>query len=249
MRRMMILTVLFLVGLSFCANAQNNYIAQPDSAKIYFDTTEYSHYGGVYNYQCSYDPDGLLTYQKVEDAETGQCSHGSNQYIYDLNHNETCDEYLAYNCFGESIQNKTERLYHNNLIKSKTKYTIPFHSVFWVFSDSASYEYDEAKRLILYEFFNVNRTHTLSVYYEYEDHKKVITTEQLKEHLWRITKRETQCFSENDLLLSKMIEVDSNGSLVNNTLLEGLVLGRVHSQIMQDLDFNCLAHCRCRFRL
>ena len=57
-----IISLAILASLSLFAKAQSNFVRQPDSAKIYFDTTANPqwYYGGVWDFRCSYDSDGVL---------------------------------------------------------------------------------------------------------------------------------------------------------------------------------------------
>ena len=215
--------IAFLVGLSFFTNAQNNYVVQPDSAKIFIDTTYNPDYGGVYDFRCSYNADGLLTEREVMvfSEETDQCLHRGNTYRYDSNHNVTYDEYLGYDCLWNisGIRFKTENVYLYNLIRSQTTYIAGDHGIGWILWDSATYHYDNARRLTSKESYDSNHAHTSTIHYEYGDLKKVITTEQLKNNQWMVTKRQTQSFSDDDLLLSKMTEVGDDGLLSNSLLV------------------------------
>ena len=214
MKKILVTTVL-LAGLSFLANAQNNYVIQPDSAKLYFSPTLY---GGVWDFRCSYDLDGLLTNLKVEVVYGEDCVVRRYEYGYDSNHNVVHSEYTGYDCTYPGIQSRTDNVYLHNLIKSQTRYVFSMHRQ-WAFVDSTTFQYDENKRLILKETFNADRIHISSVHYEYGNYQKVITTEKLNNNVWEPVKRETQTYSPSENLLNVMTETYSNGAFSNSTLI------------------------------
>ena len=94
------------------------------------------------------------------------------------------------------------------------------HRQWWVFADSTTFQYDENGRLILKKYFNADCVHTSTVSYDYGDHEKVITTEQLNDNnAWEPLKRVTEVFTELEDLLSSMTETYCDGDFSNSTLV------------------------------
>jgi len=219
MKKALIICFVFLC-VSLSAKSQATQVCQPDSATIYFDmsTNPQWYYGGVWNFQCTYDANGLLEAMSNGVTLDDDCIYRGYHYSYDMNHNTTHTEYTGYDCSGPGVQYKTENVFQHNLIKSQTKYVNSAHKQ-WAFADSTSFHYDKHDRLETKESFNAERVHTSTVHYKYTDQEKVITTEKLDNNLWKPVKRETQTYSTTDNLLNLMTETYNDGAFHNSTLI------------------------------
>ena len=219
MKKALVLSFVFLC-LSLSAKSQTTQVCQPDSATIYFDmsTNPQWYYGGVWNFRCTYDANGLLDAMSNGVTLEDDCIYRGYRYGYDTNHNTTCTEYTGYDCSGPGVQYKTENVFQHNLIRSQTKYVHSAHKQ-WAFADSTSFHYDKLDRLETKESFNAERVHTSTVHYEYTDRQTVMTTEKLNNDVWMPTKRETRTYSDAEALLNVMTETYSDGAFHNSTLV------------------------------
>lgn len=217
MKKLFILSLIIL-GSALSASSQGNYVYQPDSATIYFDTITNPqwYYGGVWNFKCSYDTDGLLKHLLVDVVHGEECLTRDYKYEYDDNHNIVTSHYVGYDCQSSGIQYKTENVFQQNLIRSQTKYVFSLHKR-WSFADSTTYQYDESNRLALTEYYNASRVHTKTVQNDYDDHERIVTTIQLKDDgVWEPVKRVTQIYSDSDDVLSSQTESFHDGYFVNS---------------------------------
>lgn len=215
-----IISLAILASLSLFAKAQSSFVRQPDSAKIYFDTTANPqwYYGGVWDFRCSYDSDGLLTRLLVEVVHGSDCVTRDYNYQYDANHNVVSSEYNGYDCESSGIRYKTENEFLDNLIRCQTRYVFAVNR-WWTFQDSTYYQYDGTRRLSYVESFNEDHMHSSTVRYEYGDHEKVIVTEKPNNGLWEPVKRVSQTYSDSDQLLSSLTETCNDGVFTNDVLV------------------------------
>ena len=220
MKKILFIICMIIFGFALPAMSQNVQTCQPDSAKIYYAISQpWQYYGGVWDFKCSYDADGLLEHLRVDAYYDESCVVRDYKYEYDANHNIVTSNYTGYDCDYPGIQYKTENVFRQNLIRSQTRYTFYSHENGWAFTDSTTYQYDESDRRILADYYNANRIHVSTTRYEYGDNERVITTEKLIDDAWQPVKRETDTYSTTETLLSVMTETYNDGSFSNTTLV------------------------------
>ena len=208
------------------AQAQNSNICQPDSAIIYYDISVHPdwYYGGVWNFQCSYDSSGLLSQMKVDAYQGESCVVRDHQYEYDQNHNVICTDYVGYDCEAPRADvSKEVCSYQDNLLITQASYSMTYGNIrsgeqSWICTDSAVFQYDGLSRLVSKKSYNSNHVHVVTLHLEYYDNVVNIITERLQDGVWGITQRVTKEYSDDGLLLSTLNETCDNGVYSNNTL-------------------------------
>ena len=232
---------MFLLCLAFSLRAQEEQICQPDTARIYFDLSEhpYWHFGEMYTFSCTYDPDGLLKQLKTEYEEGDEWFYRKHQYEYDSKHNLTRDEFNGASSDDFSgAQGLKIYTYQYNLLSSYANYDYDYHSgpPFWHCIDSSAYLYDELGRLSKRDIYNRDMQHTTTIDYDYSSPSQtVITTKRNNNGVWNIISRTTNVISEDGFLLSSMTEscdegVFSNSTLVSYTYIENGKLSDILTQ-------------------
>jgi len=215
-----VLALILFMAMS-SVRSQEIQVCQPDSAKIYYNTNNgWQFYGGVWDFRCSYDEDGLLTQMRTDVFQGESCVVREYQYEYDPTHNVVRTDYVGYDCEAPGgVTYKEESVYEDCLLVSQAKYTLQPHAIGkdgpWICNDSTVFKYDPERRLILKESFDSNLTHVATVHYEYSDHQTVETSERLENGVWTTTQRVTKSLSDNNTLLSVLTETNSDGALVN----------------------------------
>ena len=137
---------MLLLCLAFSLRAQEEQVCQPDSARVYYDLSEhpYWHYGEMYTFSCTYDPDGLLMQLKTEweDEENDMWFYRKHQYEYDSKHNLTRDRFNGASWdYPPGSQALKIYTYQYNLLSSYANYDYDFHSWPnpWHCNDSSAY--------------------------------------------------------------------------------------------------------------
>jgi len=218
------LLLLAVLCLAVPALAQDYTVCQPDSARIFFDTSSgWDYYGGVWDFSCSYTEKGLLSHMRLEAHEGESCLVRDHQYEYDQSNNMVCCNYVGYECESPwSNLTKEVCTYQGSLLVTQANYYLAHKSDRigrqpWVCSDSTVFQYDGLSRLVAKKSYNSSLVHFATVRYEYDDHMITIITEQLSDGVWSVTLRVTKQYSDDSLLLSVLSETCDNGCYSNDT--------------------------------
>lgn len=222
-----ILILAILMSLSFSSKAQVTQTLQPVSAVIYFDSIGNSqpnyHYGGVYQFRCTYDADGLLTLLNVESASEHWWYYRRHQYDYDTNHNLIRDKTSAAGYdYPPGAQFLKVNSYLNNLISGSANYDYDYHvgPPFWFMRDSSSYHYDDFGKLQEIDRYNRDTIHSTTIRYQYtKENEIIITTEKLIQGSWETVSRTTQSYTDNNHLFSNLVESCENNEFFKQTLV------------------------------
>ena len=224
---------MLLLCLAFSLRAQEEQVCQPDSARVYYDLSEhpYWHYGEMYTFSCTYDPDGLLMQLKTEweDEENDMWFYRKHQYEYDSKHNLTRDRFNGASWdYPPGSQALKIYTYQYNLLSSYANYDYDFHSWPnpWHCNDSSAYLYDESGRLSKRDIYNSDMQHTTTIEYDYSiPGQTVITTRRNNNGVWNIVNRTTNVISEDDFVLSSLTESCDEGVFSNSTLVSYTYIG------------------------